>query len=242
MSICTVLNIYKRVDYLEKQIKSLLAQTQPITERIVRVNDTSRRSEYLEIIDKYIPQATVMESNKNLWVRSRFFAAFNAQSEYIFVVDDDIIPGKYRLENCIASMEYKEWIYWSRWSIFNSLTERRDRQMITESHNRPKEITRVDISWHSRLFKRSRLPAMFMEFPEEFYPTAGEELWISYMAQRVCIYTYIPPMTEDKETRGNKEPSLWIDAVANYNTEKDNYQKFYEFCIKDGFNPMKSTK
>jgi GT2 family glycosyltransferase len=54
-TVTTVLTIYKRVDNLEKQIKSLLAQTYKIDKFIINVNLTERRREYTYIINKLIP-------------------------------------------------------------------------------------------------------------------------------------------------------------------------------------------
>jgi GT2 family glycosyltransferase len=65
-TICAVLNIFNRVEYLEKQILSLLDQEQPISEYIIRVNNTEKRNEYIQIINRLVPQAIVFESNTNL--------------------------------------------------------------------------------------------------------------------------------------------------------------------------------
>lgn len=242
MTITAILNIFNRVEYLEKQIKSLLAQKQPITEYIIRVNNTEKRSQYMDIINRLIPQAKVFESNTNLWVRSRFYCAFNSTSDYVFVLDDDVIPWSERCRKCLELSIQEKAIYWSWWSLFNSKENRFDRIVINETNNRPKITTQVDISWHSWFFHKSLLWYMFDVLPEYDCPRAWEELWISYRAWLYWYKTYIPSMNDDIETRGNKEPRLWIDWKANYNTHKDVYQKFYLYSIEHWFLPLQYQK
>lgn len=240
-TVTAVLCVYKRVEYLERQIQALLEQTHKIDNYIIRMNAPEQADEAVDIISAKLDKDmyTIMFCDKNLWVWSRFYAAFNAKTEYVFVLDDDIIPWNKRVENCIHYQNKMLWaIIWSRWSLFKSRTNRFDRDVITESVNTPKELTRVDISGHSRFFPKRHLPYMFDCLPEVDYPTAWEELWISYRAAKNWVPTYIIPMTTYKETRWNKEPKLWLDNKANYNSEKGKYQEFYLYAIKHWFIPI----
>lgn len=242
-TVTAVLNVYKRVDYLEKQIDSLLAQTHKIHEFIVRVNAADKK--YRKIVESKIPKAIIMECSDNIWVWARFFAAFNAKSEYIFVVDDDIIPWRKYIERCVDQQNTHPGVYGSRWSVFRSMTVRWDRQIYCESQTednrsiRPHMLTEVDMSGHSRFFPKKYLGIMFDEMPDKQRPTCWEELWVSYRPRIYWIKTYVPAMTDDIETRWNKEPKLGLDRVANYNTEKDKYQEFYEYAIHHWFTPMR---
>lgn len=246
-SVCAILNLYKRKDNFEKQVKSLLDQTYHIDEYIIRVNrDESQWT--LENIDTFLKwvltkydiqeKTKVLYSDKNLWVRSRFFAGYNADSKFLYVLDDDVIPWKYWIEKCMIEFDETPWIYWSRGSLFKSKTDRFKRDVICETNNRPATTIQVDISWHSWFFAKDMLGYMFDKLPAVACPRAWEELWISYRAIKYGINTYIPCMTEDQETRWNKEPRLWIDKVANYNTEKDTYQKFYQETVNHWFTPL----
>jgi len=246
--ICAVINVFKRIDNLKAQLVSLQKQSIEPSEYIVWANSTSATDEVeFEIYHRIKSiteelwlrdKTTIMMCNRNLGVWSRFYSAFNCNSEYVFVVDDDIIPWEYWLEKCLTECIATPWIYWSRGSLFKSLENRFDRTVITETKNRPASTIRVDISWHSRFFPRDILPYMFDQFPKDFQPRAWEELRISYRASKYWIYTYIPAMTEDKRTRWNTDPQLWLDKVANYNTQKDVYQQFYKSAVAQWFTPI----
>lgn len=245
-NVCTVINIFKRKQNLDAQLNALQSQTSPIHEYMFWVNwqpSEWNAEEMKAYIDEQckkhgIENYHVMYSYTNMGVWSRFYAAYNTQCFFVFILDDDVIPWAKWVEQCIDLYKEEPWIYGSRGSLFHSLENRFDRTVICESQNRPKEVIQVDISWHSRFFGRNMLPYMFDTFPEDFYPRAGEELWVSYRAAQYGLKTYIPPMTEDVETWGNKAPKLWLDQHANYNTEKDTYQKFYQYAVKHWFTPL----
>jgi len=65
-TVTAIITIYKRVDNLENQIKSLLAQTHKIDKFIINVNLTERKREYTYIINKLIPDALIVEHSQNL--------------------------------------------------------------------------------------------------------------------------------------------------------------------------------
>ena len=235
--VTAILTVYKRPEYLSKQIDAMLSQTFKISNYIICLNGSENRKKVDKVIHhKWIADKTlIVEFNKNQWVWNRFFLAYNAKTEYIFVCDDDIIPWNKWIENCVNQ---SDWIIGSWWSVFNSLETRWDRYVVceTEWNNciRPKELTQVDMSWHSWFFKKELLWKMFNELPKVDYPTCWEELWVS-----LNIPTYILPMTDDIETRWNKEPRLWLDSVANFRTEASKYQEFYSYCILNWFIPLK---
>jgi hypothetical protein len=73
-------------------VKSLLEQTHPITDWIICVNNVEEKKYYEKVVKELIPEALVVEFGRNLGVWNRFFLAYNAKTDYVFVVDDDIIP------------------------------------------------------------------------------------------------------------------------------------------------------
>ncbi|MDD3302267.1 MAG: glycosyltransferase family A protein [Candidatus Gracilibacteria bacterium] len=239
-TVTAILTIYKRVDYLERQITSLLNQSYKIDQFIINVNVTDRKEEYMEIINRLIPEALVVEHSFNLGVWSRFFLGFNCNTDFIFVIDDDIIPGSEYIQNCVECFEKEPGIYGSWGSLFKSLQIRRDRYIFSESDNIPIAINNVDISGHSWFFSRNDLPKMFDKLPEnlEKYKVCGEELRVSYRGAVNGVKTFVPPM-DNKEKSGNVDPRLGIDKVAGYNLYGNTlYQEFYAYTIKDGFKPL----
>lgn len=90
-TVTAILTIYKRVDYLEKQIKALKESTHPVTDWIFCVNNVEEKARYEEIIKRLVPDALIVEFSRNLGVWNRFYLGYNAKTEYVFVLDDDII-------------------------------------------------------------------------------------------------------------------------------------------------------
>jgi hypothetical protein len=241
--VTVVINVYKRVWNLQGQIQSLLNQTKKIDKYIFCVNNRDVAEQYYPIIADNIPREDylIVEHSQNLGVWSRFFLAYNAKTEFIFIIDDDIICWPWYIENCYECFKKKPWIYWSWGSIFNSLKVRQDRKIISESDNIPSKITLCNMSGHSWFFPKSYLPYMFCSLPEYPCDKMWEELRISRMASMHNIKTYIPPMN-NKHITWNLQPKLWLDKVANYNAEKDNYQLFYEYCVHCWYNPIEDYK
>lgn len=241
-TITCILTIYKRVDYLENQIKSLLAQTHKIDKFIFCVNNTEEKSRYTEIINRLAPNSLIVEFSENLWVYNRFFLWFNANTDLVMVLDDDNTPWSKWIENAVKVLQEEECIIGSWGSIFKSLEVRRDRTIISEAINRPKELTLVNISWHSWVFRKQTLPKMFSLLPTDLweFKVCWEELLVSWNASKEWIKTYILPMTDDKETWWDKTPTLWHDKHAWFNKYGNNlYQKFYDYCVLLWYNPIK---
>jgi len=44
-------------------------------------------------------------------VWARFFTAYNATTEYVCILDDDMFPEKNCMQNCIKLMEEEEALY-----------------------------------------------------------------------------------------------------------------------------------
>lgn len=95
MSWTAILNQFKR-PYLEEQVRAMQSQTIPPEEIIVYSN-----GKFVDIPDWIHRDCTVIESNKNFGVWARFTIALNATTEYICIFDDDTIPQKKWIENCI---------------------------------------------------------------------------------------------------------------------------------------------
>lgn len=244
-TVTAIITIYKRVDNLENQIKSLLAQTHKIDKFIINVNLTERKREYTYIINKLIPDALIVEHSQNLWVWSRVFMWLNANTDCIFIVDDDNTPWNKWIENWMKVLEQEECIIGSWGSIFHSLTTRRDRDIISETTNRPNKLTPVNMSGHSWLFRKETLCKILSELPADLekYKVCGEELWISWLPSKFWIKTYILPMTDDIETWWDKTPTLWHDKNAWFNLYWNNlYQEFYDYCVSIGYNPIEDYK
>ena len=100
--VTVILNIYKRIGYFRQQVESIRNQTTPVD---IWVDFTPQSIDDLNLINEYPDIKFSIRWNQNLKFHGRFNYALNADTEYIFICDDDIIPGPKYLEHCIETME-----------------------------------------------------------------------------------------------------------------------------------------
>ncbi len=100
VDVTILLNIWKR-DYLDEQLAAILAQT-VYPKEIWIINYESHVS--IEgIVAKYktlFPGINLIKSDKNLKYYGRFSLAINLDTEFVWIIDDDVMPGIQWLENC----------------------------------------------------------------------------------------------------------------------------------------------
>ena len=200
-----VLNIYKRANLLSKQLDALKNQSiRPIAVLIWKnhaidepVNDLFDQKFYpFEII--------TAECNSNLGVWARFAFALNAKTEYVCVLDDDVIPGRKWFENCIQQMKKVKGLYGTRGVRFQS--KNRYTPLTHFGWGNPNEDTMVvDIVGHAWFFHKEMLNYYWSTpVPNDFPTTAGEDMHFSFALQNAGISTYVPPHPKnDREMWGN---------------------------------------
>lgn len=238
--VTVILTFYKRPHVIHEQINSIKKQTIPPKNIIIWINqaigykfpDDLRKDESLIIID----------SNHNFGVWARFALGLIANTEFIAVFDDDTIPGKKWLENCINTinnfngllgtigiifknrLNYTEWICRKGWDNPNEKTEQ------------------VDIVGHAWFFRREWIHHLFKFTPDyNLFLTMGEDICFSWALQKVGINTYVPPHPlNDLEMYGSK-PSLALKygteavAISNQKDAVKDFNKIYSIFIENGF-------
>ncbi len=221
--ISIILNGYKRLDYLEKQILSIYEQTVPVKEILLWQN---KNEDYVNLPFKLDKKIIHINSSFNFGVWARFSAALNCKSEFICVFDDDTIPGKNWLKNCLNTMEEKQGLLGTRGVRFASDKE----YIVGEEYgwNNPNDQTmEVDIVGHSWFFKREWLSSYWRELPEiKSSSFVGEDIHFSYTLQKYQnINTYVPPHPKiDKTLWGSTyDYAMTIGTDKNaisYNTQR----------------------
>jgi hypothetical protein len=91
-NLTAILTVYKRGN-LKKQLEALLAQTKKIEKFIFNVNNEEEFNKYKDVL-KLLKKKDylVVRHSKNLGVWSRFFLAYNCETEFVYILDDDVIP------------------------------------------------------------------------------------------------------------------------------------------------------
>ncbi len=227
--ITVVLNGFRRGSNLDEQLEALENQTIKPDEILLWYNNPSNGTEPNYEIGTKIPTAYC---NYNWGVWARFYFAFNAKNPYICVFDDDTIPGKKWLENCLDTIKTNEGLLGTVGLLYqnpsppenSSYYEFYNRFGWPEGGNNEKTI-QVDLVGHSWFFKKEWLPIMVRELPDPKYNTCGEDMHFSYMLQKYAnIPTFVPPHPKsDTElwgstkgaTYGGDNVSLWETNQVN---------------------------
>jgi glycosyltransferase involved in cell wall biosynthesis len=213
--ITVILNGYKRAENLNEQLEALQNQTLPPDEILFWYNNPGDNDLINYDIGTEIAGAYC---NYNFGVWARFAFAFMAKGDYVCIFDDDTIPGKKWLENCMNTMKENEGLLGTVGLIYpqplppeqSSYYEHYMRVGWPDGGNN-KHTLEVDLVGHSWFFKKEWLSHMWREIPNPKYNTCGEDMHFSYMLQKYAgIKTYVPPHpNDDKEMWGSIKGSQY---------------------------------
>ena len=203
-SITVVLNVYRRVEHLERQIDAINKQSIQATKILVWQNKGQVIPEHLK--EKII----ISDCNENLGVWARFAFALNANTKYVCVFDDDTIPGNFWFENCLKTMKTNEGLLGTRGLRYSS-PKRADLYECFGWCGPNEQTVEVDIVGHSWFFKREWLSIFWRELPLlKSSRIVGEDMHFSYTMQKYLnLKTFVPPHPiNKKEMWGSCDPEL----------------------------------
>lgn len=186
--VSVVLNVFRRSKHFPEQLRAV--QNQSVSPKEILVWENGEE----EIPPDLREFVTLTRASKNFGVWARFAYALNAMSEFVCVIDDDTIPGRDWIKNCLRTMEVTPGLLGTRGLIFES----------TNNYSINKEFgvygsnevtTHVDIVGHSWFFRREWLAAYWAEHASRFdSPLAGEDIHFSYAIQKhLGLPTLVPP-------------------------------------------------
>lgn len=207
--VSVVLNLYKRPENLELQLKAIEEQTLKPKEILLYQDGTS---DTVKIPDNLEDKFNFIEiSPENIGVWGRFNFAKKANSKYVCVFDDDTIPGKSWLENCHSEMLKNEGLYGTIGIMLEEGMEKYPESgyfRIGWDGNIDKTI-QVDFVGHSWFFKKDWLNYLF-EGTEELQKIkiAGEDIGFSMKLQQKGIKTFVPPHPPDDTSSWGSLPEF----------------------------------
>jgi hypothetical protein len=236
--ITCILNVFKRPQFFEEQLESLVEQTVK-PKRIIVWNNNNEIN--LSIYEK-IPNIIILNSSVNLGVWARFFSLYYLlSSEYICVFDDDTIPGNMWLENCINTIEKHNaligtiGVYFDKGNKYN-VKKRYGWDGPCD------EIKLVDIVGHSWFFKKEWISTLIKELPniDEEFLKCGEDMHLSYVLSK---YLYIPtivaphPADDTSIWGSNKEKAIQYGNIDSTfaNTGIEKFNDALKYYIEKGF-------
>ena len=238
--VTAVLSAFNRRDNLQRQIDAVRNQSHAVSEILVWENGTSFAS---PITAKGID--LVGSSTRNLGVWARFIFALHASGDFVWVLDDDTVPGPGWLNNALTTFEMHPGIIGSRGLRFSSTKS----YLIYEEfgpNNPSQEVIPVDLLGHNWIFPRDWLAHFFSEFSNRFdNPLAGEDLHLSYAIQKhLGLGCFVPPHPQaDQSIWGEvEELSLYSGrdqaGVSANPASLVKFEKAYRHYVKKGFTPI----
>lgn len=235
-TIAILLNVYKRGEVFEKQLRAVQQQSIKPTAIYVWKNAGD------DIPERLKDEVIIAECNNNLGVWARLSFALNIDTDYICMFDDDTIPGSRWLENCLNTIKTHNGLLGTRGLRF--LSKRRYSLVKCFGWSVPNpQVEQVDIVGHSWFFRREWLAAFWYELPERgFDKLVGEDIHFSYAIQKhLKIGTYVPPHPIDqKDLWGSTTEVAMVvgvspDAVSMRPDAAERFNKVYLSYIKKGF-------
>lgn len=214
MKYSVILNVYKRENKLEDQIKAIERQTKPPAEILIWNNGNAKAEKIIKQFKSKIPIIST-NCSTNLGVWARFSYALNARSEFLLMLDDDVIPGKKWVENCFNQFKEMPGVYGTRGVRF--LSPNRYTPLEFYGWKNPNEQTiEVDIIGHSWFFKTEWLASYWgLASFSEMQVRAGEDMQLSFAVQQDHqLRSFVPPHPID-------DMEMWGHVDADDETASD---------------------
>ena len=214
IKITCILNVFKRVQYLDEQLNAILSQTIPPKKIIIWNNNPEIN------LNKYATDnIIIISSSQNLGVWARFFSHYYLLSgEYVCVFDDDTIPGINWFKNCIDTINEYNALLGTIGVIFNKGNKYNSKTRVgwDNGYDYPKM---VDIVGHSWFFRKEWISTFIKELPniDETFLTCGEDIHLSYVLQKYLnIPTIVPPHpSNDKSLWGSYPDKSYKYGIDN---------------------------
>lgn len=215
--VTVVLNGYKRPHVLKEQFDAYQNQSIGIPQVMFWGNlpDTVESIDF----DKHVVNSSVSafaDRNHGTW--SRFAYALNARTPYICITNDDTVPGKRWLENCLRTIQDKKQdsVLTTKGTVLKSGTYPSPVHESFGWANPNEEIEEVDFGGDCWFF-HARILRMFWALSPDLLPlNFGEGMHLSYAAYRFAkIKTFVPKHPKD-------DTELWgslPDAGVKYGQE-----------------------
>jgi len=243
--ISVILNCYKRPHMLERQIQAI--KDQSISVKIENIHVWYNRSDMAQ----HFPQDKTIKTYACSW-NTKFFGRFTIplliRTPYVSLFDDDVLPQKDWLKNCLETIEKPE----SNGILGGSGVIIKTKSYIPFDkvgwNGQHLDITRrVDLVGHAWFFRQEWTKYLWYEKP--FTWDNGEDIMFSYLAQKYGgINTFVPPHPENNKDLwssdvkvgnevGNDINASWIKG--SHYPERN---KICVHCVNNGWKTVNNVK
>ena len=221
--VTVVLSSWRRPHLLAPQIKALRGQSAPPTE-IWLWADTCPENE--EFPHEEVGADRLFRNSSNLGVYGRFAVGLLARTTYVAIFDDDTIPGRRYIENCLRTMGDFPGIIAASGVQFTSANYRP-----CERYGWAKgtaAVTEIDVGCNAWFLERHWLAYLWREPPFDFH--TGEDMRLSYLAQKYGGVRTFTPAQPTQELSGSICGHLGWDPVA-LSQQECHYQRRTEQLV-----------
>jgi hypothetical protein len=247
MNITVVLSGFKRPYSAQQQYNAIINQTHKPSEIIFWQNDSDKKIEFPPSVTS---RCKHIRSTENYGVWGRFAIALMAKHDYICVIDDDTIPGSRWLENCISTVKQYEGVITTRGVIANS--DKINEYPGPNSYeafgwcNPNEETIKVDMGCHCWFFNKDILRAFWAEAPKTLPMNYGEDMHLSYVAQKhFNLGTYVPPHPLNDTSLWGSQPETGKQygedsvAISWNNAANQGMNSYWNFILSQGFKTLR---
>jgi len=204
MKYSVILTVYGRQMNFFDQIESLNSQLIPPSEIFVFIDRHLNKSslEIVEYCKKFNIQTFIVTNNVGVW--GRFAVTLLTCHEYIFILDDDVIPGNYWFSNCLNIMSNRKCVVGGVGVLFepntndytvskrigwvNPLDTDELADVVGHIWGAPREFFQIFWSFSNDHFK---------------FPRSGEDIHFSWRAKQSGYDVVVPYHGEDKKNWAN---------------------------------------
>ncbi len=205
-----VLNTYKRIHLLKRQIKAVQAQG-VFVEIFIWRNDSEPDYKFDGL------NWCTAGGNKGVW--KRFYYAHEQESEFYWILDDDTIPGKNYLRFCLDNWQ-------DSFGVVSSSGFRFETKDLTLANwnkrtqlgwkSRNTSFVRCDWPGHSWIITRKVLDEFVNSRPLVSERFSGEDVHLAFSAQKLGFDSFVSPYPKDNSYWGSTEPDNGNDSAANW--------------------------
>jgi len=232
--VTTILTVTDRLSYLDSQLESINNQTIKSDIILHWNNDSEYNLEY--------PSLIYRNQHKSAPLYNRFINSLNITTPYVFICDDDILPGKKYLEKCIEFSKNKDICIVSCGMDFNEGETKYNVSRRIGQNTFLKIPTKVNMGGQGYFFK-TELLRKYCNY-KIHNDKWGEDIHLGFVCYKENIPIYVLDKDEnDKDTwqdltlgkRGDDEKAQW-----KYPTHKPVRDKLMEIYTSMGWEFKKS--
>ena len=212
--ISIILNVYKRPYMLEQQIQAIKDQSLSVS--VENIHVWYNRSD----VQQYQPEDKGIKTYSCNW-NTKFFGRFTLpllmKTPYVAMFDDDTIPQKDWLRNCVETIEKPETngilggsgviLQKKSYAPFNKVGWNGEHLSVAK---------RVDLVGHAWFFRQEWAKYLWYEKPYSW--DNGEDIIFSYLSQKHGgINTFVPPHPETKKNLWSSDPIIAVKVGSDKN-------------------------